>query len=103
MHVVPFDDSNYIDIMMNTHNLKGVASRWNQLGLQLGVPYDTIQEIGGGSGVADCLMELLGEWIRIKPNEATIQNILKALKSIDDYALAEKLPETDEVKAILIS
>ena len=87
--------------MINTHNLKGTACRWKQLGLQLEIPFDTIQEIDGGSGVADCLMELLGEWIKIKPKEATIQKIIKALKSIDDYALAEKLPETDEVKAIL--
>ena len=94
IYIVPFNDDEYISIIMD--KLKDATAEWKLLGLQLGVSHKRIKEINDNPGVAECLVDLLVEWVTSKPKEATIQKIIDALKSIDDYALA------DEVKATLI-
>ena len=46
-------------------------------------------------------MKLLGDWIKIKSENATIANIVKALEDIDHFALADSLSNSDEVQSMM--
>ena len=80
-------------------DLKGVAAKWKRLGIELEVPGDELEEIGGFFGSGDsrtqgCLLGVINEWLQnTHPNAPVTREVLKqALITIGRRVLAENLP-----------
>lgn len=71
-------------------NLAKVVS-WKDLGLLLDVEYEELQKIEHKyrQDVEDCKKEMLNLWLKRRGKDATRRNIIEALKSINEYVVAD--------------
>ena len=94
---VPAGDDDYIDTMIAL--LKGVIPRWEAFGLYLDIDYDELQVVNAGKlTAAECMMKLLVKWIELKGEKATICEIIQACIRINNFDLAERLQNNDDIK-----
>ncbi len=90
--------------MMEKYQLKEESASWKMLGLHLKIPNHLLKEIDEKWSVEDCMFNLLEEWIQGGGSDgggATIHHIIKACKSVDDHALAEKLTKNKDIQNIM--
>ena len=71
-----------------------VAHKWNDLGRVLLVPVPKLREIEishGSEGVSRCLTELLKYWIESSSPENPWDDVISALRNLDQNRLADQL------------
>ena len=79
----------------------GIAYQWRMFGTYLGVPYHKLKEIEDPSTTAqECMLETLNVWINSKPKEATIHNLISAIRGpiIDNELLAQCIEGDPKIK-----
>ena len=84
--------------------LRDIASNWMMFGIFLGVPHHKLKALQDSTDTnAICMYETLHEWISLKPEEATIQALIGAVrcsKIIDNELLAQHIESDPKVKEI---
>lgn len=72
-----------------------IAPDWMMFGTYLGIPYPKLQAIGGPTDVGTCMLATLNKWITLKPQEATIHNLVSAVRGeiVVNEALAQSIEE----------
>ena len=80
--------------------VREVAHDWMMFGTFLGVPYRKLQEIGGPTNVGTCMLATLNEWITLRPQEATIHNLITAIRGpiIGNELLAQCIEGDSTIK-----
>ena len=74
--------------------LNNISTKWNNLGLQLGVSVGTLNAIKKDyNSTSDCLRETLTTWLKTCPSPPTWSNIAGTLKSstVGEVRLATNL------------
>ena len=78
------------------------ASAWDTLGLYLGLCQTKIDEIKreNADNCQQCLKKTIGAWLKCqdKVQEATVQGLIKAVKSTGENAAADELHKKFNVK-----
>ena len=77
------------------HCLKDIVERWYELGMELDVPLNKLNEIrcNNSSDVYQCKLLMLQEWQRrptLKPSWCTL---VDALRNMKEYVIAEKIAQ----------
>ena len=77
-----------------------IAHDWMMFGTYLGVPYHKLQAIGGPTNTGTCMLATLNEWIALKPQEATIQNLMHAVGGplIGNMSLVQHIKDDSKIK-----
>ena len=87
--------------MLKTYRLEEEAAEWKSFGLQLNIPLNELKEIDEGRlSVDECMTELLRVWIRGQ-NVATVSDIKRACRSVDNNRLAEELDTNEDIQKII--
>lgn len=78
------------------HLVLDVASKWYELGLQLGVKESNLKNIEhdyGGSGVQTCLREMLSVWLKMIDPRPSWERLVSSIchQTVGNPALAEKI------------
>ena len=100
-HVVPHDTRTKELIAAEIlEALRDIAHDWMMFGTHLGIPYHKLQEIGGPTNVGTCMLATLNEWISLKPQEATIHNLISAIRGpvIENNLLAQHIEGDSTIK-----
>ena len=97
---IKFFSSLGINELVHVNKALKEVNRWKVLGLELGIPYPTIERIDTDEGgkVMQCRIEMLVAWLKQNydvdefgyPSWSILK---KALKNIDENKVASQLPE----------
>ena len=68
---------------LNRYVIKKFAANWKDIGLELGLQYDTLKIIGQNTPnkVEDCLKDVLDKWLKLNP-KATWRMLEVALTNV---------------------
>ena len=102
--IVPFD-SNTKELISRAilETVKDIAHKWKEFGIYLGIPHDQLQAIQGPVASNEiCMYETLITWISLKPQDATIHNLISAIRGplIDNELLAQYIESDSTIKEI---
>ena len=76
---------------LNRYVIKKFAGDWNDIGLELGLKYDTLKIIGQNTPnkVEDCLKDVLDKWLKLNPKatwrilEVSLTNVRRQQLGLD--------------------
>ena len=81
--------------------LRDITNNWMMFGTYLGIPYHRLQEIDEATKMGVLMLGVLNEWIHLKPEEATIQALIGAVRSpaiINNESLAQRIESDTRIK-----
>ena len=78
--------------------IEAVRDDWKRFGIYLGIPDHKLQEIE----TSTCMFQTLHDWIALKSQEATIHNLISALRGpiIKNESLAQSIESDQQIKEI---
>ena len=76
-----------------TSALNKVASEWKRLGVNLGIPTETLDTIAADHphSSQNCLLEMLNQWLKQQLDPPSWGNIIDAVESLGDWQLGREL------------
>lgn len=96
-------DSGDLGTMMNL--LSDMIPDWLKLCRELGVPNNTLRTIDNAASSDKCMVAMLDAWIKFNGDKATLECLIKALKSphMKHSKLADSLKADPELSGLLLT